>query len=317
MKVQKESLYFIGHKGLMSSLDQSNHNTMYILDANLVLALLQARTSGKKLSEKHQHFLSVTKEAVQYLWHQNSQWIPVNPVLALMELKKQDIALNYKSYLKMYNEFNKNIYGITNVAPEWILATYISIFKALISTHPSIAKTIEAIYAFCPIEEKVSDEVALKSCESFLNWIWQEQASLGLIGGPLLYLAVYAICGSPQARAFIKYSKRSPSSAKNVAWDLCYWVLSEMYYHQGKYDNTVICTSDHGLAELLSSRINQGPRGQLDTLGIKSRIDSYGEFYPVKLKKLENSKLEKIIAQKVYQLLSALDFYGKDIIKYG
>jgi hypothetical protein len=317
MKVKKEPLYFIGHQGLMSSLNQDNHNTMYILDANLVLTLIQAQTSGNTLSQKHQHFLSMTKEAVQCLWHQNSQWIPVNPVLALMELKKQDTAPNYKSYLKMYNEFNKNIYGIKNLAPEWILATYISIFKALVSTHPSIAKTIEAIYALCPTEEKVSDEVALRNCNRFLNWVWQERASLTLIGGPLLYLAVYAICGSPQARAFIKYSKRSPLNAKNVAWDLCYWVLSEMYYHQGKYDNAVVCTSDHALAELLSSRINQGPRGQLSTPDQERMIDSYGEFYPLKLKKLENTKLEQAIFEKVSQLLIALDVFEKDRVKFG
>lgn len=317
MKIKKEPLYFIGHQGLMNSLEPNNHNTMYILDANLVLSLLQTKTSGKKLSEKHQHFISVTKEAVQYLWQQNHQWIPINPVLALMELKKQHTAPNFNSYLKMYNELFQGFYGIHDLAPEWITTTYMFASKVLVSTHSSIAKTIEAIYTFCPPEEKVSDELAIKSCEYFLNWIWQERATLTLIGGPLLYIAVYAICGSPQARTIIKYSKRSSLNAKNVAWDLLYWVMLEMYYHQGKYDNIVVCTSDHGLAELLSSRINKGPRGQFDTLESTHRIDSYGDLYPIKLKKLENTKLEKIIFQKVSLLLNALDNVERDSTKFG
>ena len=317
MKAGKETLYFVGHKGQMEALDAGNVNTMYIPDSNLVLELVQSNHKKKKLSGKHKHFRSVSKQAVVRSWHQNQQWIPINPILAIMELTKQNVTPNYESYIKLYKEFFEEIYGIKDVAPEWVASTYLAALKAHVSTHPSISRTIEAIYSFCPLEDKPTDSAAKESCKKFFNWIWGERAHLTLMGGPLMYLAVYALCGSPQARAFIKYSKRSAETAKNVAWDLLYWVMLETDYHQGKYENTVVCTSDYALAELLSSRVNRGPRGQVSTSGEACAIESYGDFSPVKLKRLENTKLEKEIFQMLVQLLTALELVEENSIKFG
>jgi hypothetical protein len=79
----------------------------------------------------------------------------------------------------------------------------------------------------------------------------------------------------------------------------------------------VVCTSDYALAELLSSRVNKGPRGQLSTLAGKSSIESYGDFIPVKLKRLENTRLEKEIFQMLVQLLMALELVEEGSIKFG
>ncbi len=301
----------------MQTLDASRINTMYRPDANLVLSLLQSNLKGMKLIGRHKDFLSVSKQAVRRSWHRNKQWIPIDPILALMELTKQNVTRDYQAYLKLHNEFFKHIYGIHDVAPEWIAYTYLAAIKALVSTHPSIYRTIEAVYSFCPSEDKPSDSAVIAGCNAFFNWIWEERARLSLIGGPLIYIGVYAICGSPQARAFIKYSKRSAETAKNVAWDLLYWVMLEIDYHQGRYENTVVCTSDHALAELLSSRVNKGPRGQMRTSNETVSVHSYGDFYPVKFKRIENTKLEREIFQKFMQLLRALEIAENDSIKFG
>lgn len=317
MNVSKEKIYFVGHKGQMKVLDSSDIDTMYIPDSNLVLTLVQSTHNKKKLSDKHNHFISVTKQAVTHSWHQGKKWIPINPILAIMELTKQNVMPNYESYIKLYKEFFEEIYGINDVAPEWVAFTYLAALKAYVSTHPSISKTVEAIYSFCPSEDKPTDSAAKESCEKFFNWVWEERTHLTLIGSPLMYLAVYALCGSPQARAFIKYSRRSSETAKNVAWDILYWVIQETYYHQGKYENSVVCTSDYALTELLSSRVNKGPRGQVSTSGGEEYVESYGDFSPVKLKRLENTMLEKEILQILLQLYKALELVETNSIKFG
>lgn len=317
MRTKKQSLYFIGHTGLLDKLDGNNTNTMYVLDANLILSLIQSKASGVRLSERHLHFVEISKQAVEYSWQKNKKWIPINPIFGLMELKKQHTTPNLKTYLKMYDELFKDFYGVKDVAPEWVTDTYIQALQAHVSTHPSITRLIEAIYTLCPVGDTVSDDDAIKGCDNFLRWIWKERASLALVGGPLIYLGIYAICGSPQARAFIKYSKRSALQARNVAWDILYWVLLEVSYHQDKYDDTVICTSDLHLAELLSSRINKGPRGQIKNLLDGEDIESYGDLHLIKFKKLENTKLEKIIFQKVRILLNALYLTENNSHKFG
>ena len=317
MTAQKHPLYFVGHKGQMRSLDLGNTNTMYIPDSNLVLSILQSASTGTELSGKRKHYLSASKQAVNLLWHQNKKWIPVNPVLAIMELTKQNEAPNYQSYLAFYREFFEGIYNILDVAPEWVLSSYIAALNAHVNTHPSITKTVEQIYSFCPPNEKPSDSEAIYGCENFFNWIWKERKDIAIIGGPLMYIAVYAICGSPQARAFIKYAKRSTETAKNVAWDILYWVMLELDYHLGKYENTVVCTSDRALCELLSSRINNGPRGGISASATSEYVESYGKFEPVKLKSLENTKLENKIGEKLAELLAALEAVETESIKFG
>lgn len=317
MKNRKETLYFVGHEGLMQVLNVGRVNTMYVPDANLVLSLLQSNPKGIKLEGRYNNFVAVSKKAVKHSWNQNKQSIPVNPILALMELTKQNVVPDFQAYFNIHNEFFKRVYGIQDFAPEWVAVTYFAAFKALVSTHSSISRTIEAVYSFCPFEDKPSDSAVMTGCVAFFNWIWEERARLTLIGGPLMYLSIYAICGSPQARAFIKYSKRSPEIAKNVAWDLLYWVMLEIDYHQGRYENTIVCTFDRALAELLSSRVNKGPRGQMCALDEAISVDSYGDFCPVKLKRIENTKLEKEIFQKLVQLLVALETAENDSIKFG
>lgn len=307
MNLAKEPIYFIGHEGLKSRLEAGHQQTMYVPDANVVLKLLRFASSGMSLSEKHKHFLSVSKQAVNFLWHQNEQWIPVNPVLALMELTKQNRTPDFKSYFNLHSEFFAGIYGIKNVAPEWVAKIYFSALMAQVNTLPLIATTIEAVYKFCPESEKSSDSMIIESVENFLDWMWKEREQLFMIGGPLTYISIYAIAGSPQARNFIKYSKRDSQTAQNVAWDMLYWLMLHINYHEARYDNLVACTSDRALAELLSSGINKGSRGQLhiDTPS-GEYISAFGDFTPAKLKRLENTNLEKEILKRFVLFMAKL-----------
>jgi hypothetical protein len=279
---------------------------MYLLDANLVLSLLQSVSKGKSLSRRHKHFLSVSKQAVNFLWHKKQAWIPINPVIALMELTKQNIKPDYCAYLKLYNELFADIYGIKDVSPAWVFSTYSDALRALVKTQPSVAKTIETVYKLCPSDDSPSDAAAISGCEKFFSWVWEERSRLEFIGGPLMQVCVYAICGSPHARAFIKYSKRSENTAQNVAWDFLFWVMLEIEYHSGIYENSVVCTSDHALADFLSMRVNKGPRGQISKLGSPEFVESYGDIRPPKFKRLENTKLEQEIGSRLVALLTAL-----------
>ncbi len=317
MKISKQSLYFVGHRGLIQRLDAGQRHTMYVPDANLVLSLLRARSKGETLSGRHKHFLSVTKQAINHSWHQQKRWIPVNPVLALMELTQQHRRPNFRTYFELHQELFSKVFCIRNVAPEWVAETFLSALKAQISTLPSIARTIETVYELCSDEEKPSDSDVIESCEKLFEWMWLERERLALIGGPLIYLSIYAFAGSPQARAFIKYAKRSPTTASNVAWDMLYWIMLELDYHQPRYENTVVCTSDRALGEFLGSRTNQGPRGQVDPRGQPQYVEAYGDFSPAKLKRLENTKLEQDIFDRYLQFMCYMERVESNSIKFG
>lgn len=321
MRIQKELLYFVGHQGLMNDLYQEYSKIMYVPDSNLVLALIQKGASGKNLSAKHNHYLSVSKERVHQCWHLDREWIPVNPILALMELSKQHHKPEYANYLRLHKNFFTDIYSIDDVAPEWIASTYIAAMRAYISTHPSILKTIKKVYSLIPSSEKPSNNMILSSCEELFNWIWAERANLTLIGGPLMYICVYAIAGSPDAREFIKHSKASRGNihkiAENVAWDFLYWVMMEIEYHRNGYQDTIVCTSDRSLAQLLASRINKGPRSEIATIEEKTCVDSFGDFFPFKLSRIENTKLEREISGKLVDMLLLIENVDKNSIKFG
>lgn len=315
MKIQKETLYFVGHEGQMQTLNAGHTNTMYILDSNLVLSLIQANQKSE-LSGKHKHFLSISKQAIISSWHQKKQWIPINPIMALMELTKQNVISSYDSYIKLHTELFEDVYKIQDVAPEWVADTYFSALNIYTSTYPSIVRIIEAVYYFCPPDDKPLDSDVIKSCEMFFDWILANRNNLTFIGGPLMYIATYAFCGSPQARSFIKFYKRSEKTSKNVAYDFMYWIVQEISYHKDQYENTIVCTSDQALAELLASRVNRGPRGQIDSSNTTDVFEVYGDFSPIKFKRLENTKLENEILKKFLPLLTALGSTDKNTMKF-
>jgi hypothetical protein len=321
MKIPKEPLYFVGHQGLVDKLGCGQGRIMYIPDANLVLKLLQKGTAYKDLRGKHKEYLSVSRESVSKHWHRDKEWIPVNPLLALMELSKQHQHPDFAAYLSFHNQFFTGLYGISDVAPEWVVSTYIAAMRAHISTHPSMSKTVQKALSLIPPADKPSNTEVLAACEDLLNWMWHERDRLVIIGGPLLYICVYAIAGSPNARRFIKYSKAAKghfkSAADNVAWDMLYWIMLEIEYHRNAYQDTIVCTSDRSLADLLSSRVNKGPRGQTVIHDGHCHVESFGDLYSFKLSKLEDTKLEREIARLLFDLFSSLDLTNDDSIRFG
>lgn len=251
------------------------------------------------------------------------RWIPINPTLAIMELTKQSELSNFEKFLKYFNEFFDKIYSIRDYDPQWVYALYSITMKLLVSTHNTIAKTIETTYSLIPDVSRPSEMEIKERCESLLQWMWINQHHLTMVGGPILYLCIYAIAGSQDSRTTIKLhvAKRQGADplavAKNVAWDLMYWVLLEIEYHRSKYKNTIICTSDKQLANLLAQRINKGPRGQFANGTEVERVDVDGSFTPFRFKRLEDSKLEQELGYMVYSFLQSLAECSSDSIIFG
>lgn len=314
-------LYFVGHGGAIKTLKRKTGKIMLVPDANLVLVLLNNFSNINTLPPHYKDFIRISKSRIRLCWHVREKWMPINPVLALMELSKQDEKADYKLYLSYYNNFFEKIYNITNVSPIWTLSTYAFAMKALLGTHQPIMNTIEKVYSLIPPDDKPSDSEIIVGCEKLFEWIWSERESLAIIGGPIMYASVYAIAGSPDARKLLKYKsalKRGVSeTAKNVAWDFLYWVMLENDYHFKRYDNTIICTGDEALANLIGNRVNTGPRFQPDVGMENSRIDSCDNFTPFKFKRLVNTNLERQIHDKLLVLLYKLDVYVDDAIKFG
>lgn len=49
--------------------------------------------------------------------HQRSKRLPVEPVLALMELTRQDRKLDFPAYLSKFEHFFRAVYGVSNLDP--------------------------------------------------------------------------------------------------------------------------------------------------------------------------------------------------------
>jgi len=316
-------LYFIGHNGRIKTLKRKEGKIMYVPDSNLVLKLLQQSKSDSKLESTHLEYLRVTRNRAYRLWNQQQRWIPINPVLAIMELSKQDKRPDFKSYLRYYNDFFGQVYNINNCDEKWIYSVYITAMRQLVTTHPSIAKTIKTAYTLIPDGDKPSDEEILKGIDLLLQWLWINKENLEVIGGPVLYVCTYAIAGSPDARKIIKLKNaRKENSniellAKNIAWDLLYWVMLEFEYHYAKYSNTILCTEGKDLANLLAQRVNSGPRGQIRVPDGINSVELDGQFKPFKFKRLEGTKLEYQISIGIMEFLKTINNSTSDFILFG
>jgi hypothetical protein len=321
---EQSRLNFIGHGGLIENLNENYENSMFVPDANLIMAFRRWQYSKKKIREhpNYQHFYEVTKYCIRKNWVCNDKYIPVNPTLAIFELSRQHIQPNPKSYLDQHLEYFDKCYGIVNISPDWVNSTYFAFWNAFLSTYPSILKTLNKLYSLLKISGKVTNKEILEGCKELFCWILKEKDRLTLAGGPLLYLCVYAIAGSPEARRFLKAEKalndKNNRIVRNVAWDIIYWVFLEMEYHRNGYDDTIIVTSDKTLSQLLASRINSGPRLGLSSKDkIPNNIVSFGELFPFRLKKVENTKLGKDIEENLISLFIKLQLLSDDSVFIG
>jgi len=169
--------------------------------------------------------------------------------------------------------------------------------------HQSLLLTLQQIHAAAPTSGSLQHIVVLERIDGFLDWVIAERQNLAVIGGPLLYLAVYAIAGSPEAHRFLKLSRvakeGSDAIARNVAWDMMHWVNLDFHYHYAKYPSTVVCTSDQALADFLLIRKNLGPRTGREGMLNARVVSSYGDLNLPKLSRLDDTALSDKIARRL------------------
>jgi hypothetical protein len=170
--------------------------------------------------------------------------------------------------------------------------------------------TLQRIHAAMPASGTLQHSVVLECIDSFLNWVIIERHNLAIVGGPLLYLAVYAIAGSPEAHRFLKLSRVAKEGsdviARNVAWDMLHWINLDFHYHYAKYPSTVVCTSDKALADFLLMRKNLGPRVGREAMLNARVVSSYGDLNLPKLSRLDGTSLGEKIAQRLLKFWQRL-----------
>lgn len=294
---------------------------MFVLDSNLIINLMNKSSTYEDFPNSYKDFLRISRNRAYKSWSSREKWIPIDPVIAIMELTKQDIKQDYERYEDYFINFYRKIYKIDNFDPRWIHSTYSVALRAVSSTHPSIKKTIEKLYVFIASNDKPTQSEIIDGCDNFIEWIWAEKDNLTLIGGFLFYVAIYAIAGSPDARQVIKLNKvekqGASNVANNVAWDFLYWMALDTNYFINQYDNTIICTGDKALASLLASKEHTGSRFSTKEITDSTYVEAKGNFRPYKFKRLENTKLEKILFNKFLNLWLNLDRVVEDTVKFG
>lgn len=315
------SIRFISHTGEISALARQPPNTMFVFDANTVLSFIRHADHATRLDDAHFRLLRETRRRVHIQWTQRSRRLPIEPVLALMELTRQDYEADFEAYLVKFEHFFRSVYGVANLDPAWIRLVYESVSQLLSSTHQSLLLTLQQIHVAMPTSGSLQHRVILERIDGFLNWVTAERHNLAVIGGPLLYLAVYAIAGSPDAHRFLKLSRiakeGSDAIARNVAWDMMHWVNLDFHYHYAKYPSTVVCTSDQALADFLLMRKNLGPRIGREGMLNARIVNSHGDLNLPKLSRLDGTSLSDKITQRLLRFWQRLGEYPDDEILFA
>lgn len=305
------TIRFIGHNGEISTVARLHPKSMFVLDANTVLTLLQHISSRKQLNEKHIHLLRETRRRVRHQWIARSKFIPVDPVLALMELTRQDREPNYENYLEKFESFFNGVYKIDDYDRNWTFQTYKSVYRLVSSTHSSLEKTLQQIQIFAPTVGTLKQTEILTRIDAFLEWLVSERKNLAIIGGPLIQLAVTAIAGSPEAHRFLKLNRvpkeGNEAVSKNVAWDLMHWMNLDFHYYYAKYPSTIVCTSDQALADFLLSRKNLSPRLGRTAFRNSNIIDAYGIITTPKLSRLDDTRLGEEVNQRILEFWKRME----------
>lgn len=294
---------------------------MFTPDANLVLGLLQHGSNYAALPDAYRSYLITTRSRVRRHWHDRVKWIPVNPTYAAMELSSQDLLPDREKFDSYFVQFLSNVYQIDNVDPRWIGDCFYYAQKLSESFLPSFksifAKALELIPAG---GGRANDAQVEGAVNAMCDWLEARADDLAVIGGLPLYVTIYAFAGSPQARRLLKVersqSRGIDSTARNVAWDFMYFLHREFSYLRHQYDD-IFCTADEALAELLSSKINRGPRYPR---GIAEKLDSFesfGDLSTFPLRRLDGqTRLTKRIEGRVLSMLARAGM-SQDAIPVG
>lgn len=314
-------LRFVGHGGEITNLRRLPAKTIFVADSNLVLRLISKNELFQDLPKSYRNFLLATRQRARIGWKVREKFIPIDPTFAVMELTKQDLTPDFAAYLDYFSNFFKLVYLLDGYDPSWVKSSYDCALSLIEETVPSIQRTVLKIFSLIPPSGKHKNQVILDACDSFLEWVKSEQSSLSLIGGPLLHAAMYAIAGSPQAQRLIKVerSKRTDpfSVATNVAWDFMYWIHLDMNYHFKRYDNTIICTADGALVELLTQRRNTGPRFDHKGAFAAMEVPSTGIIAAPTLARLDDTTLGNQVAARIIDFWKYMDSNSTDDVKFG
>jgi hypothetical protein len=304
-----KSIRLVGHTGEITALGRLHAKSMFVFDANTALTLIRHVDQQTRLDDMHFRLLRETRQRIRRQWTERGVFLPVDPVLGLMELTKQDSCPNFSIYLPKFEHFFSAVYGVNNYDRAWVRHTYEPVIRLLSSVHQSISLTLHQILSATPTSGKLDAKTILVRIENFLSWVLANRNQLAMVGGPLLQLAVYAIAGSPEAHRFLKIAQVSKTSpdvvARNVAWDFMHWVNLDFHYQYAKYPSTIVCTSDQALADFLLARRNLGPRAGREVVLNAGAVNSFGDITFPKLSRLDDTFLGDEIAQRL------LDFWCK------
>lgn len=274
---------------------------MFLLDANLVRNLELYSSRQRELPASFQEFLRVSRRQIGVHWHSRSRYIPVNPVLAVAELSKQDLAPDREAFELRAKKFFGQVYGLDDYDPAWFRSVYANAMTAVVPSLWSLTSVVDKTLELYLALDKSSDAGVEEAVCSLLTWAWDSQDWLQSFGGPPLLVAVYAFAGSPDAERILKVTKVGKQGrdvvARNVAWDFAYWTCAQIEYLRAQYQNTIVCTSDEAFADLLG-------RFQHASLPTERLVDlDYqhyaldGELTPFKLRRLEGTGLADRIGE--------------------
>jgi hypothetical protein len=188
------NLRFVGHNGEISQPKSAVARTMFILDANVMLALLQNASKSHVLPKRYKDLLLTTRARNRCQWHVRARKIPINPFFAALELSKQIETRDYSSFLDYFQTFLRKVYQIDNIDPQWIKACYLDACRLMDSTFQGIEGTIGQALKYMP-EIGTSNEVILHAVDSLCDWMEANTDSLTMIGGPSLFVSVSAFAG--------------------------------------------------------------------------------------------------------------------------
>lgn len=316
LKPDLAQLYFVGHTGSLKRLVNQKGKLSFVPDSNLVLNLLQKSNEYKSLPLEYQEFLRVTRAQMRA-----RQAAPVNPVLAILELSKQDEVPDFQAYFQKFSEFFETVYPGTSFAPQWVLDVYVAAQRVVMGQLPTFTSLVQKTLELMPAGDTATDKQVISAVDSLFEWLFENRESCAVIGGMPLYVSIWGLAGSPEARRILKVSSArkgdTPSVAKNVGWDYMYWMFKEMEYQTHRHDNTIFCTGDKALALLLGSKIDQGPRIPLAISGAFGAIPAYGNFTPFKFKKLEGTSLSEKLEEKLGSFLRGVADHADDSMLVG
>jgi hypothetical protein len=295
---------------------------MYVPDANLVLTLLKTKGQAKTLPAEYQNYLAITRRHVGLQWQERKRYIPVDASLASLELSQSgDRVINRSKFDRYFYDHIQIVHGLFNVNPSWVDRFFEPMSQLVSAQLPSLAAIFEKALDLIPPGDTASDTTVEAACDELFGWLLTKRDDLSVLGGPAMYVAVYAIAGSPDARRIMKVhdARKSGSNevAWNVAWDFIYLHHMDGLYLSDKYEQNVFCTGDGALATLMASRVHKGPRYTPEALASLDSLEVGGDLESFKFKKLENTKLSKRIAEKYAKIMTEIAETTVDIVTVG